>query len=69
MNTIISYSEQNGIIIDNDILYYKGQEYPLPKKCGGHSVTMIDDHIFVDGYEFKDGKFKRTLRALWHKYF
>lgn len=43
--------------------------YPFPKRVKGHLVSQIDNHIFVDGYEFKDGKFKRTLRALYHLFF
>ena len=46
-----------------------GVRYPFPKRVKGHSVSQIDNHIFVDGYEFKDGKFKRTLRALYHLLF
>lgn len=46
-----------------------GVRYKFPKRVKGHSVSQIDNHIFVDGYEFKDGKFKRTLRALYHLFF
>lgn len=46
-----------------------GVRYLFPKRVKGHSVSQIDNHIFVDGYEFKDGKFKRTLRALYHLFF
>lgn len=46
-----------------------GVRYSFPKRVKGHSVSQIDNHIFVDGYEFKDGKFKRTLRALYHLFF
>ena len=46
-----------------------GVRYKFPKRVKGHSVSQIDNHIFIDGYEFKDGKFKRTLRALYHLFF
>ena len=39
------------------------------KKIKGHSVSQIDNHIFIDGYEFINGKFKRTLKALYHLFF
>ena len=68
----MNYMSQNGkeIIIDNNNLYYQGEKYPLPKICkSGSRVTMINDKVFINGYEFKDGKFKKTLRALFHKYF
>ena len=43
--------------------------YKFPKRVKGHSVSQVDNHIFIDGYEFIDGKFKRTLRALYHLFF
>lgn len=46
-----------------------GIRYKFPKRVKGHSVSQIDNHIFIDGYEFIDGKFKRTLRALYHLFF
>ena len=46
-----------------------GVKYKFPKRVKGHSVYQIDNHIFIDGYEFIDGKFKRTLRALYHLFF
>ena len=46
-----------------------GIRYQFPKRIKGHSVSQIDNHIFIDGYEFIDGKFKRTLRALYHLFF
>ena len=46
-----------------------GVKYKFPKRVKGHSVSQIDNHIFIDGYEFIDCKFKRTLRALYHLFF
>lgn len=46
-----------------------GVKYKFPKRVKGHSVSQVDNHIFIDGYEFIDGKFKRTLRALYHLFF
>ena len=46
-----------------------GVRYPFPKKIKGYSVSQIDNHIFIDGYEFIDGKFKRTWKALYHLFF
>ena len=46
-----------------------GIRYPFPKKIKGHSISQIDNHIFIDGYEFIDGKFKRTWKALYHLFF
>ena len=46
-----------------------GVRYKFPKRVKGHSVSQVDNHIFIDGYEFINGKFKRTLRALYHLFF
>ena len=46
-----------------------GVRYPFPKNIKGHTVSQIDNHIFIDGYEFIDGKFKRTWKALYHLFF
>ena len=46
-----------------------GVRYKFPKRGKGHSVSQVDNHIFIDGYEFINGKFKRTLRALYHLFF
>lgn len=40
---------------------------PVPSK--GYCSTVIDGKVYIDGYEFKNGKWKRTLRALLHLLF
>ena len=51
------------------LIEINGIKYQFPKRIKGHSVSQIDNHIFIDGYEFINGKFKRTLRALYHLFF
>ena len=46
-----------------------GVRYKFPKRVKGHSVSQVDNHIFIDGYEFIDGKFKRTLRGIYYLFF
>lgn len=46
-----------------------GERYPFPKGVKGHSISQVDNHIFIDGREFKDGKFKITLKGLYHLFF
>ena len=46
-----------------------GVRYKFPKRVKGHSISQINNHIFIDGYEFVNGRFKRTLKALWHLFF
>ena len=43
--------------------------YNFPKGVKGYSISQIDNHIFIDGYEFVNGQFKKTLKALWHLFF
>lgn len=49
-------------------LIVNGKEVQNPPKPL-RNVTMIGDKVFAGGYEYKDGTWKKTLRAIWHKYF
>lgn len=56
----IGATETNGVLI-NDCFY----PYPSQKKQNRlHSVSVVNDKIFIDGYEWRDGVWKRTLRAV-----
>ena len=61
-HTSIIDSQNRKIVIDNNI-------YSIPKHIKCHCITQINGKIYIDGYEFKKGKFKRTLKALWHFFF
>lgn len=54
--------------ISDGKLIISGKEVQKPP-TKMNSTTMINGEVFVDGYEYKDGKWKRTFRALFHKYF
>lgn len=59
----------NSIIIGNRV-WINGEELPpVPTKRKSHCSTQIDDKIYIDGYEFKNGKWRRTLKALWYLLF
>lgn len=61
-------NDGNVITIGNKVVFVNGERFPLPnEKCS--SSTVIDNHIFIDGYELKNGKWKKTPRAIFHKYF
>lgn len=49
-------------------LILNGKEMPKPP-VEIKNVTMIDGGAYAGGYEYKDGEWKRKLRALFHKYF
>lgn len=59
----------NGVSVDRNKIIVNGQEYTIPEKVGSSNIAIIDGRIFINGYEFKNGKWIRSLRALWHKYF
>ena len=59
----------NEIIVNGSKIIINNIEYILPKKCSGNNITSIDDKIYINGYEFKNGKFKKTISALFHKWF
>jgi len=61
-------NNENAIIVGNKGVFINGKEYPLPDGKSTNS-TIIDNHVFVNGYELKNGKWKKTLRAIFHKYF
>lgn len=46
-------------------------EFPnhLLKEGRRLTTTIVDGKIFINGYEYKNGKWKRTLRALYHHIF
>ena len=65
-NSIISLSD--GVVIIGNEVTINGVKMPLcPAK--GHNSTIINNKVYIDGYELVNGKWKKTLRALWHKLF
>lgn len=54
----------------NGCVYHNGKLLPpLPNNRKANSITQIDDKLYVNGYEWKGNQWKKTLKALWHKYF
>ena len=53
-------------IVGNEIHINKQKVPDLPHKSSSMNVTTINDRVFINGYEYKDGEWKRTLAALWH---
>ena len=69
MNHIQQCGDKIVMVVDK-FVWINGEELPpVPTKRNGHSVTQIDGKVYIDGYEFKKGKWTRTLRALWHLWF
>ena len=66
-NNIVT-NDSNVVVIGNEGVFANGKKYPLPNhKCS--PSTVINNRIFIDGYELKGGKWKKTPRAVFHKYF
>lgn len=66
-NTIISGN--NTHIIGDDICI-NGEQIPRPPhRLKSSNVAVINNQVFINGYEWKNGQWKRTLRALWYSIF
>ena len=59
----------NGSVIVNGRKVYKSGKYLPDAPTSGKSVTVINGDVFIDGYEFVRGKWRRTLRAIFHLFF
>lgn len=59
-----------GITIIGNKICINGKEIlDAPKRTWGNSITTVNDKIYINGYEFKNGEWKRTLTALWYLIF
>lgn len=65
-----NYNNITSIITDKEkYIIINGIKYKLPKYIKGTHITQINNHVYIDGYEFKNGKFKKTLKSLFHLFF
>ena len=59
------------ILYDTPYVYYNKNKLPPPPKCyftkckKGCKISVVDDHVCINGREWKNGKWRITLRALW----
>ena len=69
-NTNYNIQMGNDITIIGNRVWIDGVELPpVPTKRKYHSSAQIYDKVYIDGFEFKNGKWRRTLTALWHMWF
>ena len=59
---------QNGVMVCRGTVMIDGKKLP-PCPAKNTSTTIINRKVYIGGYEWKNGKWKRTLRALWHLMF
>ena len=52
------------VIIGNRVCI-AGQELP-PAPGNNRNITVINNKVYINGYEWKDGEWKRTLKAMWY---
>ena len=57
----------NYAVVGNKVIINGVELPPVPSK--GYCSTVINGKVYIDGYEFKNGKWKRTLKALWYLLF
>ena len=67
MKNIKKENKMETIIIGKKIVINNKELPPCPGN--GHNITTINGKVYIDGYEFKNGKWKKTLKALYHKWF
>lgn len=58
-----------GVCIINDMIYINNKYIQPPPMRNAKNITIINDKIFMNGFEYKNGRWERTLRALWHLLF
>lgn len=58
----------NGIIVCGNKVTIDGKELPKAP-CDGRNSTIINGKVYLDGYEFRNNKWKRTLKAFWYLFF
>ena len=64
----MNIQSNNNVVVAGNRVWINGNELP-PCPSEGRNVTTIDGKVYIDGYEYRSGKWKRTLKALWHKWF
>lgn len=60
--------QNNNKIVVGDVVVVNGKVLP-PCPGNGHNIFVVDNRVFMNGYEFVNGKWKRTVKALFHLLF
>ena len=67
INNSFITSNSDTVIIGNEVTINGIKMPPCPAK--GHNSTIINNKVYLNGYELVNGQWKKTLRALWYKWF
>lgn len=62
---------KQSLVIQNNCLFIDGEQVEFPKsfRNKGLNVSQRDGRLYVNGFELVNGKWKRTLAAIWHYFF
>ena len=62
------FQSGKNVIISGNKVWINGKELPPVPVKSPHSITQIDNKVYIDGFESKKGKWRRTIKAIWHLY-
>ena len=65
-NSVIS--SNTGVVVIGNEVTIDGVKMP-PCPATGYNSTIINNKVYLNGYEIVDGEWKKTLKALWYKWF
>ena len=65
-NSVPNSSISNGVVVIGNKVIINGVHMP-PCPAEGHNSTIVNNKVYLNGYELVNGKWKKTLRALWYK--
>lgn len=58
----------SGQLILGEEIMVNGKKIPRPPG-NGQNISIINDRVFANGYEYRDSQWIKTFSAMWHKYF
>jgi hypothetical protein len=66
-----SQSGNNLVIVSDKTVNINGKVSEIPRHVykKGCNTTVIDGKVYINGYEFRNGKWKITLKSIWHLIF
>lgn len=65
---MVNSISSNGVYINGNQVIINGEKLP-PAPCPCCRSTVVNGKVYINGFEFKNGKWRRTLAALWHYLF
>lgn len=63
------FSDMNVNIIGNKVFVNGSPLPPIPGAKSSVSLSQVGNRLYVNGYEYRNGCWKRTLRAIIHTLF